>query len=84
MIDDLNALKTIIINTNSIHRSGYSLNNDKENEYLYPDGRLFNQPTNINEPYDWAKFMSLDEDIIKDSKTSLPPPVLPGVKMKDN
>lgn len=70
MIDDLNALaKTIIINTNSIHRSGYSLNNDKENEYLYPDGRnFFNQPTNINEPYDWAKFMSLDEDIIKDSK----------------
>ncbi|HBQ25211.1 MAG TPA: flagellar hook-associated protein FlgK [Syntrophomonas sp.] len=70
MIADLNSLaKTIITKTNDIHRSGYSLNNNDNSNYLYPDGRnFFNQPVDINDSVDWAKFMSLNDEIINDLK----------------
>ncbi|CFX12381.1 Flagellar hook-associated protein, FlgK [Syntrophomonas zehnderi OL-4] len=69
MIADLNKMaKTIIVTTNNLHRNGYSLNNNGTG-YLYPDGvNFFNEPSDINDPIEWAKFMSVSSVITTDPK----------------
>ncbi len=64
LIDDLNELaKTIIVTTNEVHQSGYSLNNTSG----YPDGTdFFTMPADANDDIEWASFISVSEDIIDD------------------
>ncbi|HHW60456.1 MAG TPA: flagellar hook-associated protein FlgK [Syntrophomonadaceae bacterium] len=67
MLDDLNKLaKTIVIQTNKLHRSGYSLNNDS----IYPDGsNFFQQPLNLDDDtLNWAEYMQLSGVIVNDPK----------------
>ncbi len=71
MIENLNSLaKTLIVKTNELHRSGYSLNNDSTAGSAYPDGTNF-----FNEPVDgqaiegqWARYMKVSSDIVSDAK----------------
>jgi flagellar hook-associated protein 1 FlgK len=69
LMDTLNQLaKAIVIDTNAIHRQGYSLNNiNGEN----PDGiDFFNQDgIDVNDPnVEWAKQIRVDDRIIADVK----------------
>lgn len=69
MIDQLNALaKTIVLRTNELHRSGFSLNNQTK----FPDGiNFFNAPDNmadIDGIKNWAEYISVNRDIVTDPK----------------
>lgn len=69
LINMLNTLaKTVIMNTNAVHRGGYSLNNANG---AYPDGiNFFTQDVaNENDPsIQWAKIISIDSRILADVK----------------
>jgi len=66
MIDNLNQLaKTIILRTNEIHRSGFSLNN----QTLYPDGlNFFAEPADVNGDYNWAALIRVEDAVYNDPK----------------
>ncbi len=67
LIDNLNKLaKTIVIKTNELHRGGYSLNNPNG---ALPDGiNFFNAPADPDSITDWAQFIKVNNDILKDPK----------------
>lgn len=64
MMDQLNQLaKTIILRTNEIHRSGFSLNNQTG----YPDGiNFFSEPAITAGDIDWAAIMQVNTLISDD------------------
>ncbi len=66
LIEKLNTLaKTIIVQTNQLHRGGYSLNN----KTAYPDGEdFFNLPEDPDNFEDWAEFMQVSDSIVNDVK----------------
>ncbi|ABI67544.1 flagellar hook-associated protein FlgK [Syntrophomonas wolfei] len=67
MIEDLNMLaKTIMVNTNELHRGGYSLANKKSQ---VPDGsNFFKMPEYADTYENWAKFMAVTREIQDDVK----------------
>ncbi|MEN6327260.1 MAG: flagellar hook-associated protein FlgK [Syntrophomonas sp.] len=75
MMDKLNAMaKTIIMRTNEVHRSGFTLNNidnpdttDLENGY--PDGGdFFTIPDNVETIENWAACIQVSQEIQDDPK----------------
>lgn len=64
MLDQLNTLaKTVILRTNEIHRSGFSLNNQTG----YPDGiNFFSEPAITTGDIDWASIMQVNAAISED------------------
>lgn len=67
LINDLNRMaKTIIMTTNDLHRTGYSLNN----QTATADGtNFFNQPADPSAPtIKWAEYFSVTSAIIDDPK----------------
>lgn len=71
MLEKLNSLaKTIIVKTNELHRSGYSLNNKSYADAAYPDGtNFFSEPTEWQDVKgQWADFMQVEDAIVDDPK----------------
>jgi len=66
LIEKINTLaKTIIVQTNDLHRGGYSLNN----KTAYPDGEdFFDLPEDPDNFEDWAEFMQVSDSIMNDVK----------------
>lgn len=66
LIDNLNKLaKTIVVRTNELHKTGYSLNNTTDS----PDGtNFFEQPLDPNSITDWAAFIRVTSNILSDPK----------------
>lgn len=62
MIDKLNELaKAIVLETNSVHRNGYSLTNETNLNF-------FNEPTSASDGYQWAAMIQVDNAIYNDPK----------------
>ncbi len=60
--------QTVVVMTNELHRSGYSLNNNSHPDSAFPDGtNFFNLPDDINDVANWAAYIKVNSLITEDA-----------------